>query len=405
MLAGLVLVATMAIVPVAAQDQDTAPRLSITPVGVDGSYFAFELSPGEQRELAVELGNFGSEMVEVRTYAADVLTQTNGGFGAKLAGEPVSGTTTWVDYPDDTFEMKAGEKRVQGFKVTVPDGAHPGEYITSLVIQNAEPVGIGDATPGAGFSVNQVLRQVIAVAITIPGLREPGLEIGEVSYQATAAATGLYVAVTNSGNVHLSPDAEIVLRDANGSEVTRASMTMGSFYSETSTSIVVGLLQPLDPGEYRVSVTLSEDGIPNTDPIKVTRDDLLLTVAAPEVSGTPAPETIGIESVAVNELRDAGDSLQAVEVLATIDNPGAPVSGAQLTLTVERDGALVEEYVLGSSLSFPTGSAEFRQRYVPIEGWTPGTYSFSVTLAATDPNTGELVELTTVEAATTVTVS
>ena len=405
MMAGLVLVTAVAIVPVAAQDQDAVPRLSITPVGVEGNFFDIVLSPGEQRQLTVELGNFGAETVEARTYAADVRTVSNGGFDAELAGEPVSGTTTWLDYPDETFELAAGERRQRDVTVTAPADAQPGEYITSLVIQNAEPVALGDATPGAGFGFNQVLRQVIAVAIEIPGPREPGLEIGEATYQTTAAGAALQVAVTNAGNVHLSPDAEIVLRTVDGGEVTRASVEMGSFYTETATTIAIGLLQPLEPGEYRVSVTLREDGVPDADPIEVMRDDLPLIVAAPDVSGTPAPETIAIESVAVNELRDADGTLQAVEVLATIDNPGAPIAGARLTLTVERDGELVEEYVLGSSLSFPAGSADFRQRYVPIEGWAPGTYDFSVTLEATDPNTGALVELTTVQSETTVTVA
>jgi hypothetical protein len=403
-LTGLLMMAVAAIAPVAVQAQDAAPRLGITPVGVEGNFFDLTMSPGEKRELTVQLGNYGSEAIEIRTFAADVVTLTNGGFDAKVAGDPVSGATDWLNYGDETFELDAGETRQRDFTVTVPSDAEPGEYITSLVIQTAEPVAVGNATPGAAFGINQLIRQAIAVAITIPGPREPGIEIGDVIYQESGTAARLQVAVTNSGNVHLSPDAEIVLESKDGAEVTRATVEMSTIYTGTSTFVEVGLLQPLTPGQYLVSVALAEEDVPDTKPITVTQEDIPLTVEAPEVSGTPTPERIAIESVAVSEARGADDKLQAVEIVTTIDNPGAAVSGAQLTLTVERDGELVEEFVLGSSLSFPQGSAEFRQRYVPLEGWEPGIYTFTVTLEATDPNTGGLVELSTVASETTVTV-
>jgi hypothetical protein len=87
-----------------------------------------------------------------------------------------------------------------------------------------------------------------------------------------------------------------------------------------------------------------------------------------------------------------------------IDNQALPVSNARLTLHVSKDGQPVEDFVLGSSLSFPGGKAEVRQRYLPMTGWTSGVWSFSVTLDVVDPVRGGVTELAMLESPTTVTV-
>ena len=116
--------------------------------------------------------------------------------------------------------------------------------------------------------------------------------------------------------------------------------------------------------------------------------NLLITIAEPE--GRPAAETtINIARVGIFEGRNAEGALQVVEVTVAIDNPGMQSSNARLTLHVTRDSEPVEDLELGSSLTFPTGPAEFKQRYFPMEGWTPGAYIFSVALESIDPNNNQ----------------
>jgi hypothetical protein len=122
---------------------------------------------------------------------------------------------------------------------------------------------------------------------------------------------------------------------------------------------------------------------------------------------TPVPveaETIEISSVQVNEIRGSDGALQAVEIVVSIDNPGQPIDNAQLSLFVMQDGQRVETIVLGSSLSFPGGPAEFRQRYLPLTGWTSGEWTFSVALEQTDPTSGATTTLATADADQPVTV-
>lgn len=329
------------------------PKLGIRPVGSRRAFFAATVKPGQRTSMTVELGNFGTAKTRAKTYAADVFTLINGGLGVQLDGAATSGATTWLDYKTDILELETGETVQRTFTVTVPHDAKPAEYATSLVIQTADPVKVaGSAT------VNQVLRQAIAVAITVPGPARPRLDIQKASYELTSTSANLFIAIKNSGNVRLKPQGEVVLTD----EKTKLS---------------------------------------------VEKDALPLVVASANFAGTPTASTrISIQSVKLNELRDpSSDKLQAVEFAVTIDNPSLPVANAGLTLHVVRDGQTVEDLALASSLSFAAGSAEVRQRYVPLGGWTPGTYAFSVTLEVTDPATGQVTKLDTAEGDATVTVT
>lgn len=392
----LFLVGTSARSVLAQDESDELPRLSMQPVGIEGSYFDLELEPGDEGELAVELGNFGTTEQAVRTYRANIYTRINGGLEAELDGTPTSGATDWLDYAAATFTLEAGETVVRTFTLAVPEDAEPGEYYTSLVIQNAEPV------RGTGaIAVEQVLRQVVAVAIRVPGREDPNLKIGAASYHMSPALASVQVALNNTGNVRMVPTVELVLEDATGDEVTSATVDLDSIFPGTATVVEVGLVQPLEPGEYLVSVGLEDAGWAFTID-QVWRPLVVEASAAAETTAESA--AITVESVTIEETRDDGGELQYVDAIVTIQNPSMQVSNAQLTLHVTRDGETVEDFVLGSSLSFPAGPAEFRQRYLPAGGWEPGTYGFRVTLETIDPNTGDSIELATRDTETTLVV-
>ncbi len=269
-------------------------RLSITPVGVEGSYFTLTASPGERRPLTVQLGNVGTSTVRARTYPADAYTIVNGGFDAALAGEPASGTTTWLDYPDEVLGLAAGATVQRPFTLAVPADATPGEYLTSLVIQNAEPVAGDGATSELNFAFRQVIRQVIAVSITVPGPQVPGLEIGAVTHRTVAGTSSIAVAVKNTGNVRLKPAGEFVLRDDAGKEVSRYPVSMDSFYAGTQTFIEVPFAQRLNPGVYSASLSLTDA---TATGVAVSSDALAVIVPTAAAETGTSPQPIGTVAV------------------------------------------------------------------------------------------------------------
>ncbi|MEA2620231.1 MAG: hypothetical protein QOC97_1004 [Chloroflexota bacterium] len=230
-------------------------KLFLLPVDQRGSFFDLSLAPGDHRTLAIEIGNDGAAGLSVRTYAADVYTIVNGGFGGRLRNEPATGATRWVSYPTSVLTLAAGQRTRRSFTVDVPAGTAPGEYIASLVLENDRPI------PGEGtVALDQIVRQAVAIVVTVPGERLPALSIGGASHQVVAGNSVVAVAVENGGNVRLAPVATFSLLDAAGRQVSNATVPMGTFYARTSTSIEVPLAALLTPGTYTVRLTLVDAG-------------------------------------------------------------------------------------------------------------------------------------------------
>jgi hypothetical protein len=308
--------------------------------------------------------------------------------------EPISGPTKWLDYASSTLDLEAKTAEVRSFSITIPKSAKPGEYLTSMVIENAEPI------KGTGsVALNQVMRVALPVLIVVPGPLTPKLEIGTASYKDLGTSADVEVTVRNTGNERLKLAGEITISDPDGTEVLNQSLDLGPIYARDKTVIRVGFATTLPEGTYSVALALTD-----------SKRDLSVSDEAIELIVTPVAEAtvnpvngVSITSFTLNELRDpASDQLQAVEGVVVIDNTGDPLYNVRLTLHVTRDGEKVEDLVLGSSLSFPGGQSEFRQRYLPVAGWDTGTYEFSVTLEQVDPTTGLATQVATAEAASIV---
>ncbi|HUQ78658.1 MAG TPA: DUF916 domain-containing protein [Patescibacteria group bacterium] len=239
--------------PGAASAQDGQVKLALRPIDQPGQFFDLTMRPGEIRTLEVELANVGDATIAVRTYAADVYTIINGGFGARLRDEPATGVTRWLDYSTDVLQVPASDGIRRTFKIAVPADAAPGEYITALILENDQPIrGSGDVV------LDQVVRQATAIAISVPGARTPALAIGAARHTIVADKSVVAVEVENTGNVRLKPVADFVLVDRAGAEVSRASVPMDTFYAHTKTLVEVPLAALLQPGPYTVRLTLED---------------------------------------------------------------------------------------------------------------------------------------------------
>lgn len=262
----LVVVAGLAFslaLPGASRAQQGPVNLALLPVGQPGSFFDLKMAPGQTRSFAVDIANNGAAEVVTRTYAADVYTIINGGFGARLRDQPETGMTGWLTYQPRVQTLAAGQIVRRTFEVHVPTGAAPGEYITSLVLENDEPIGVQGAV-----DVNQFIRQAIAVVVTVPGARRPALAIGDASLATVDGQSVVSVAVANTGNIRLSPDVDFTLLDGSARSVARSTFQMGTFYAHTNTFIEVPVGFLLPPGTFVAQLILQDP----TGDIRVEQD-------------------------------------------------------------------------------------------------------------------------------------
>jgi hypothetical protein len=234
---------------------DPSIRLAVEPVGEPGAFFHRSLQPGESAELIVDLANYGPTMTRARTFAADVYPIINGGFGARLRGEPTSGTTLWLDYPTEVFDIEPGQAIRRMFSVAVPADVQPGEYITSIVIENEDPLESGE-----GVAFNQFVRAAIAVFIVVPGNADAAFEIGDARHSFLDGRSVVGVAIDNVGDLLLRPAGSFSVTTEAGEEVEARSVAMDSVYAHSATWIEVVLDRALAPGRYFANVELGDPG-------------------------------------------------------------------------------------------------------------------------------------------------
>jgi hypothetical protein len=255
-----------------AQAATEAAPLSLAAVGQGGSYFDVTISAGSTLQLEVARSNPGSGAVTAHSYVGSVFTIVNGGFGATDSGETMTGASAWVDYPDEVFSLDAGVTDTKAFTVTVPTGTLPGEYISSIVLQN------NDALPGEGqVALDRVIRQAVAISIRVPGALEPDFSLGAASHDTVGGRSVVSVELGNEGNQHLKPAGTMTVKDATKTVVSEAPVTMGSVYAGMDTSVAVTLGGLLLPGEYTVTLVLAD---PSTG-VTASITDVPFTVVDP----------------------------------------------------------------------------------------------------------------------------
>lgn len=381
--------------PPATPTPDPPPAFVIQPPDDADGFLTIELGSGESGELTVLMGKMrGNDEAAALAYKADVVTLPNGGLGVLNADSVVTGPTTWVEFETERYTWAEGEGIERAFGVSVPEGTLPGEYVTALVIQNAEPVEI----PGNAM-FDQIVRRALPILITVPGPLEGAAELGDPVLTADGDELVMTVPITNTGNRIVNPSGAITLTDpTSGAVVLAAPVEMGSVYAGHETTIRVVIRDGLTPGDYAVDISLADEA----RDLQIVQSGL--TVAAPDPDAPVVLPPVSIQETAI-EAAPSADTIQFLNVSASIGNSGEPLANARLIFHVTRDGELVEDFPLASSLSLPSGSTDVQQRYIPITGWEPGLYAFALTLESVDPSNGVATVIERLELLETVAVS
>lgn len=358
------------------------PSFSIFPKETGPStFFDVNQDAGTSENYTVVLANTGDDELgdfEGRVFAVNVRVALNGGLETGGPDEAKTAPTTWLDFPNDIVTLAPGKGIERTFSLSVPEDTPPGEYVTALCFETAEPLPI----PGVP-NLKQNLRKTIAFYITVPGDLHPEFSIENIHMVIGETWSGLEADIVNSGNVRVRPEGRLTVSTTDGQPILTSEISYDAFYAGLTGRIQYGFGDLLPPGEYEITIELRD---PDTGAEAIVENQHITTTTQAALDAESAPPVSFV--AATGELKPSADEPQFLLIDATIANIGEPVDDAELSLNVTRDGELVENYVVVSPLSLPEGETPVSNRYVPLDGWTPGTWAFTLSVQVHDRETG-----------------
>jgi hypothetical protein len=343
-----------------------------------GSYFDPTIEAGKSGEFTVLLANIGTQNQDLRTYAINAFTDAGGGFTAAEYGAPANDVTSWLDYDVETYSVEPGKGIERAFTISVPAGTAPGQYLTAVAAEQADT----SAVEGSE-NFTQRVRFVIPVFITVPGPTTSGFTIGDVTLTIDGEQLAIRIGLENTGDVRVRPEGSVELLDSTGAIAATFPVKMESIYAHESTVLTLGSSAALGSGPFEVVIKLTD---PDTgQQAATTQSNLVAASSQPE----NAP-TITIESAVASPKPDE-NAVQFVSIDAVISNFGEQGAGAQLSLLVQRNGVDIERFPIGQSLSLAIGTTSINSRYIPIDGWAAGTWTFELVLEVVEPSGASIV--------------
>ncbi|MFY1673775.1 WxL protein peptidoglycan domain-containing protein [Plantactinospora sp. WMMB334] len=179
--------------------------------GSPRSQFNYVLTPGQRIDDRVVVTNRAGRPLTFTVYATDAATSADGAFALPPASEPAHDVGAWVDLGRQTRTLRAGERAVLPFRLTVPGNATPGDHAAGIVAGVVE-----EQTNAEGQRVNVERRVGARIYLRVNGPLAPMVDVTavEVRYANpwlpfTRGPATITYQVVNPGNVRAGGTARV----------------------------------------------------------------------------------------------------------------------------------------------------------------------------------------------------
>ncbi len=165
-------------------------------------YFLFRMRTGAAHTGYLEAFNSGKQPLTLRVYAVDGLTGVTSGVVYANHADRVAGAGAWLRPSTRRVVLAPGTRKRVGFRLRVPAGTRPGDYLAGFALENAHP-----ATSAGRFQVKEVVRTVVGVEVVVPGPARARIRLGAVGLKALPGTTASAVTVplTDTGRLLCKP--------------------------------------------------------------------------------------------------------------------------------------------------------------------------------------------------------
>lgn len=223
------------------------------------SFFQLPLGPGDTlaQSVVVKNPNTSAMRVDVDAVTASTAAATGASYGAP--GTKASGTAAWIELTEHQLQLAPGATRTVHFRVRVPSGTAPGQYLAGISISVPAPTSKprnAQAPSQAGFALTLRAQRVIAVEIDVPGALAPRLEVRGARAEVVRDTFAVALDVANTGNAFAHGTGTLDV----ASTGTHREFPIDTFVGQTSVTMPIEWSRSAAVGDHAVEVRLAYDG-------------------------------------------------------------------------------------------------------------------------------------------------
>lgn len=174
-----------------------------SPTGRQRSYFDLAVSPGGSVQDTVIVSNTRAAVEDLKIGVSSAITAANSGTAYQSPSRACAGPACWVTGLPARLSLAPHERRLLAFRVAVPDGTAPAQYLVGITAEPATPpaavhVGSNGQASAEAIFINKVTT---GVAVTVGSLSRmrTGLTVSQVTATWIGSTPRLLIPVSNDG--------------------------------------------------------------------------------------------------------------------------------------------------------------------------------------------------------------
>lgn len=185
------------------------------------NHFAYALAAGGAASVAdaVVVSNYTAKPLTFTVHGADMIAATGGGMAPAAEGATPQQVGAWISVQQPRITVPPHGEVQDAFTVTVPRGQQAGESFGAVVV----------AQTAAGAGIQVLTRAALTVDVTV--VQQAVLQVAAtLSSQQQQDGMHFTADVRNTGNVLLTFDGDVDVRDGSGRVVARVPLDPTGLY-------------------------------------------------------------------------------------------------------------------------------------------------------------------------------
>ena len=175
-----------------------------------------KLKNGQSYKGSLYLTNLSDKPTSLFLYAADALPARNGGVALRGRQDKKIGLAKWIKFPESEVKLNPHERRIISYTIKIPAVTPPDEYMGGIVAESAAPI----KNKGSHqFAISVLQRAALIVTQRLPGPAIQKLLFLSFTKSWIKEKLKFDLVLKNAGNIHLDPQAKIIVTDIFGNRV------------------------------------------------------------------------------------------------------------------------------------------------------------------------------------------